>query len=325
VLSERPTCDVRLGPDERTRALRADAVAGLTERPKWLRPTWFYDAHGSMLFDELSHAPGYYLARAEWTVLAAHAVRIAADTDVRTLIELGSGASTKTRLIIEAGHEHGTLRRFVGFDVSESALASAAATLSARYPWLAIHSIVGDFTRHLDALPADEKRLVLFLGGTIGNLLPPDRAQLLCGLRAVLAPGDALLLGVGLVTDPDTMVRAYQDPDGRTAEFNRNVLRVLNRALGADFPVDAFEHVVRWDPEHEWVQLLLRATRPIDVTLAAVDLTISFTAGEPLCTAVSTRFHRAGITAELAAAGFTVEQWWPDAADRFAVTLARAR
>jgi L-histidine N-alpha-methyltransferase len=325
VLSERPTFDVRLGSDEKTRALRADAVAGLTASPKWLRPTWFYDAHGSMLFDELSRLPGYYLARAESAVLAARAAQIVADTDVRTLIELGSGASTKTRLIIEAGHEHGTLRRFVGFDVSESALASAAATLSARYPWLAIHAVVGDFTRHLDALPVDVNRLVLFLGGTIGNLLPPDRAQLLCGLRAALAAGDALLLGVALVSDPDAMVRAYQDPDGRTADFNHNVLRVLNRALGADFPVEAFEHVVRWDAEHEWVQLLLQATRPIDVTLAAVDLEISFAAGETLCTAVSTRFHRAGVAAELAAAGFAVERWWPDDTDRFAVTLARAR
>ncbi|WP_203965237.1 L-histidine N(alpha)-methyltransferase [Actinocatenispora thailandica] len=324
-MSERPTFDVRLGAEERTRALRADAVAGLTASPKWLRPTWFYDAHGSMLFDELTRLPGYYLTRAEAAVLAGHAAEVVAATDVHTLIELGSGASTKTRLIIEAGHEHGTLRRFVGFDVSESALASAAATLSARYPWLAVHAVVGDFTRHLDALPADRNRLVLFLGGTIGNLLPPDRAQLLCGLRAVLAAGDALLLGVGLVTDPDTMVRAYRDPDGRTAEFNRNVLRVLNRALGADFPVEAFDHVVRWDAEHEWVQLLLRATRAITVTLGAVDLTIPFASGELLCTAVSTRFHRAGITAELAAAGFTVEQWWPDDTDRFAVTLARAR
>ncbi|WP_373325013.1 L-histidine N(alpha)-methyltransferase [Actinocatenispora rupis] len=323
-MSERPTFDVRLTPADQTRALRTDAVTGLTARPKWLRPTWFYDARGSMLFDEITRLPEYYPTRTERSILTVHAADIAATTGAETLVELGSGASDKTRLLIEAGLDHGTLARFVPLDVSESALRAAAATLAARYPKLAVHGVVGDFTRHLDALPDTGHRLVVFLGGTIGNLLPPDRARFLADLRGVLHPGEWLLLGTDLVKDIPTLLAAYDDPGGVTADFNRNVLRVLNRELAGDFPVDEFAHVARWDAEGERIEMHLRAGRALTVTLAALDLTIEFADGEDLCTEISAKFRPAGIAAELSAAGFAVADLWTDPADAFAVTLARA-
>ncbi|HEY3503167.1 MAG TPA: L-histidine N(alpha)-methyltransferase [Actinocatenispora sp.] len=323
-MSEQPTFEVRLTPADLTRALRADVVAGLTARPKWLRPTWFYDARGSMLFDEITRLPEYYPTRTERAILTEHAATIATTTDVETMVELGSGASDKTRLLIEAGLDHGTLAHFVPLDVSESALRAAATTLAARYPKLALRGVVGDFTRHLDALPDGDRRMVVFLGGTIGNLLPPERARFLAALRAVLHPGEWLLLGTDLVKDPATLLAAYDDAAGVTAEFDRNVLRVLNRELAADFPVDDFTHVARWDPDREWIEMRLRADRALRTRLAALDLTVEFDAGEELCTEVSAKFRPAGVAAELTAAGFAVADMWTDPATAFAVTLARA-
>jgi L-histidine N-alpha-methyltransferase len=316
--------DVYLGADDLRRELEADARAGLTASPKTLPPKWFYDERGSQLFEEITELPEYYPTRAEREILARHATDIAATTGVKTLVELGSGSSDKTRLLLDALHRHGTLARFVPLDVSESALRAAAAAINADYPDLDVHAIVGDFTSHLDRIPGGDGRLVAFLGGTIGNLVPAERAAFLGTLRGVLHAGEWLLLGTDLVKDEAALVAAYDDAAGVTAEFNRNVLRVLNRDLEGDFDVEGFAHVARWDPDEEWIEMRLRAERAQQVHLKRLDLRVEFAAGEELRTEVSAKFRRQGVSAELAAAGFAVRQWWTDRAGRFGVSVAQA-
>ncbi|BCB76982.1 L-histidine N(alpha)-methyltransferase [Phytohabitans flavus] len=317
--------DIHLTDADLARSLRDDARAGLTATPKTLPPKWFYDSRGSELFERITELPEYYPTRAERAALTAHAAEIAEVTSAKTLVELGSGSSDKTRLLLDALHRHGTLGRFVPLDVSEPALRAAATAIDADYPDLDVNAIAGDFTRHLDEIPAGDGRLVVFLGGTIGNFEPPERARFLRDLRAVLHPGEWFLLGTDLVKDEATLVAAYDDSAGVTADFNRNVLRVLNRQLGADFDPEAFAHVALWDPEQEWIEMRLRATRPMRVRVTGLDLSIEFAEGEELYTEVSAKFRREGIAGELAAAGFNPMRWWTDPQGRFGVTLARAR
>jgi L-histidine N-alpha-methyltransferase len=316
--------DVYLTDDDLAAALRADARAGLTATPKWLPPKYFYDARGSALFEEITRLPEYYPTRAEREILAERAGAIARTTGAKVLVELGSGSSEKTRLLLDALREHGTLGSFVPLDVSGTALREALGALHTDYPGLHLHGIVADFVHHLEVLPESGTRLVAFLGGTIGNFTPAERAPFLAALRDRLAPGEWFLLGADLVKDPAVLVPAYDDAAGVTAQFNRNVLRVLNRELGADFDPDAFAHVARWDAAAEWIEMRLRASRPMTVHVAELGLDVSFAAGEDLRTEVSAKFRRAGLTAELAAAGFAVRDWWTDRAGRFALTLAAA-
>ncbi|WP_328347388.1 L-histidine N(alpha)-methyltransferase [Micromonospora sp. NBC_00421] len=306
------------------RALRSDVRTGLAADPKWLPPKWFYDARGSELFEEITRMPEYYPTRAERAVLAERAAEVAGSTGAKTLIELGSGSSEKTRLLLDAFTRHGGLGTFVPLDVSVSALRQSTAQIATDYPALRVRGIVGDFTRHLDRLPTGGGRLVVFLGGTIGNLLPAERAGFLAAMRAALEPGDHLLIGTDLVKDPAVIVPAYDDAAGVTAEFNRNVLRVINRELDADFDPDAFAHVARWDPEQEWIEMRLRARRPMRARVGALDLTVDFAADEELRTEVSAKFRPAGIAAELTAAGFRPAQFWTDPDGLFGVTLAQA-
>jgi L-histidine N-alpha-methyltransferase len=319
-----PTLDIHLTADDLTRQLRADVRSGLTMAPKSLPPKWFYDARGSELFEEITRLPEYYPTRAEREVLVAHAGDIARTTNAKTLVELGSGSSEKTRLLLDAFRAHGALGAFVPLDVSDTALLSAMQRIVADYPALDVHGIVGDFTRHLGHLPSGGRRLVAFLGGTIGNLLPAERALFLAALRAALEPGDWLLLGTDLVKDPATLVAAYDDAAGVTAEFNRNVLSVLNRSLDADFDPSGFAHVALWDAESEWIEMRLRARWPQRVRVAALDLTVDFAAGEELRTEISAKFRREGAERELAAGGFAVRRWWTDPDGRFAQSLAEA-
>ncbi len=314
--------EIHLDDQDVSRALRHDVRVGLTADPKWLPPKWFYDARGSELFDEITRLPEYYPTRAERAVLEVRAAEIAELTGAKTLIELGSGSSEKTRLLLDAFSRRGGLGTFVPLDVSVSALRASTAALAADYPRLRVRGIVGDFTRHLDRLPTGGARLVAFLGGTIGNLLPTERAEFLTRTRAALEAGDWLLIGTDLVKDPAVLVPAYDDAAGVTAEFNRNVLRVLNRELGADFAPEAFAHVALWDPDREWIEMRLRAQRPMRVRV--LDLEVDFAAGEDLRTEVSAKFRPEGIAAELTAAGFHPERFWTDPEGRFGVTLARA-
>jgi L-histidine Nalpha-methyltransferase len=319
-----PVLDVHLTPEDAAIALRAEARAGLTARPKWVSPKWFYDAVGSDLFEEITRLPEYYPTRAEREILVERAAEIASLTGAHSLVELGSGSSEKTRLLLDALRAHGTLREFVPLDVSSSALTDAARAIMAAYPGLRVHGVVGDFTEHLGLLPGAPPRVVAFLGGTIGNLIPEERDKFLASVREVLDAGEWLLLGTDLVKDPDVLVRAYDDAQGVTAEFNRNVLRVVNRELGADFDPSDFRHVALWNAEEEWIEMRLRAVRPVKTHVDALSLDVEFAEGEELRTEVSAKFRREGVERELAAAGFALHRWWTDPQGRFALSLARA-
>jgi L-histidine N-alpha-methyltransferase len=314
--------DRHLGPDALLQALEADVRAGLGATPKTLPPKWFYDARGSELFDEITRLPEYYPTRREAAVLQARAGEIAALTAADTLIELGSGTSEKTRLLLDALRDAGTLRRFVPFDVDESVLTMASKAIVEEYPDVDVHAVVGDFEHHLPLLPTGGRRLVAFLGGTIGNLLPDQRAAFLATLASTLAPGDGLLLGTDLVKDPARLVAAYDDAQGVTADFDKNVLRVLDRELDGDVDVDAFEHVAVWDAEHEWIEMRLRSVRDQVVHLRALDLEVRLAEGEEVRTEISAKFREPGVAAELAAAGLELQHWWTDDDGDFGVSLS---
>nr|WP_239157738.1 L-histidine N(alpha)-methyltransferase [Streptomyces sp. SID13726] len=302
--------------------MRADVLKGLTHTPKTLPPKWFYDAHGSELFEKITELPEYYPTRAEREILVAHSGEIAAATGARTLVELGSGSSEKTRYLLDALTG---LHTYVPVDVSESALTQAGHALLDERPELSVHALIADFTAGL-ALPGTPgPRLLAFLGGTIGNLLPAERAAFLSSVRALLSPGDALLLGTDLVKDENVLVRAYDDAAGVTAEFNKNVLSVVNRDLGADFDPGAFEHVALWDAENEWIEMRLRSLAEQTVKIPALDLAVDFAAGEELHTEVSAKFRKEGVRAELSAAGLELAHWWTDEEGRFALSLSLAR
>jgi L-histidine N-alpha-methyltransferase len=320
-----PVIDVHLIPDDAERSLHRDARLGLTSSPKWLAPKWFYDSRGSDLFEEITRLPEYYPTRTESSILVAHAGDIAARSGAHTLVELGSGSSEKTRLLLDALEQAGTLRQYVPVDVSASALRDAVAAIHHDYPSLPIHGVVADFTQHLDRVPGQSPRLIAFLGGTIGNFLPDERAAFLGDLRDTLVTGEWLLLGTDLVKDPRVLVPAYDDAAGVTAEFNRNVLAVLNRELGADFDVENYEHVAIWDAENEWIEMRLRARAAAKVTLSKLALTIRVQTGEEIRTEISAKFRPEGIEGELTKAGFDLDSLVTDAQGRFALSLARAR
>ena len=311
-----------LGPDDAHEALREDVLAGLSTTPKRLPPKWFYDEYGSVLFDEITRLPEYYPTRAERSVLSQHAVDIARASAATTLVELGSGTSEKTRLLLDALRDAGTLRRFIPFDVDRSILMSASASVAEDYPGVEVEAVCGDFERHLAQLPRGGRRLVAFLGSTIGNLEPAPRARFLSDLARTLDPGDALLLGTDLVKEPARLVAAYDDAAGVTAAFNRNVLYVINRELKADFDVDSFDHVALWDADHEWIEMRLRARTRQVVNLAELDVGVVFEAGEEVRTEVSAKFRPHGVDAELAAAGLRRTHWWTDPAGDFGVSLS---
>ena len=328
------TIEHRLPADYRAASLRADALAGLTATPKSLPPKWFYDAQGSALFEKITELPEYYPTRAERAILRAVAPEIAALTGATALVELGSGSSEKTRLLLSALRDAGPLRGYVPVDVSESALAAAGDALAAEYPGLAVHAVVADFENYL-GLPSDAgtntasngdaaagPRLVAFLGSTIGNMVPAEREVFLRRVRAGLRPGDTFLLGTDLVKDPAVLVAAYDDSAGVTAAFNKNVLAVLNAELGADFDLDAFEHLAVWDAGREWIEMRLRATSAQSVRVADLGLAVEFAAGEEMRTEVSAKFREAGVRSELAAAGLAMRSWWTDPDGRFGLSLA---
>ncbi|UGY95112.1 L-histidine N(alpha)-methyltransferase [Streptomyces gobiensis] len=313
----------RLPAGHFTEALRADALKGLTDQPKTLPPKWFYDARGSELFEEITGLAEYYPTRAEHEILRDHAPAIAAalPAEVHTLIELGSGSSRKTRLLLDALTRHSGLERYAPLDVSPDALRQAGEALCRDYPGLRVTATVTDYETDL-TLPPEGPRLVAFLGGTLGNLDTAERRAFYASLRRQFTGTDALLLGVDLVKDPDTLVRAYDDAQGVTAEFNKNVLHVLNRELSADFDPDTFDHRAVWNAPASRIEMRLRSRLTQTVALPALDLTVDFDRGEELRTEISVKFHRAPLTTELAHAGFTVHHWWTDPTTRFALLLA---
>lgn len=311
-----------LAADAAYRALSDDVRHGLGQNPKSLPPKWFYDEEGSELFERITRLPEYYPTRAEAEILRARSTSAASLTGAGTLVELGSGTSEKTRMLLDALRTAGTLRRFVPFDVDAGVLESAGTALQREYPGVEIVAVCGDFEHHLAEIPDGGQRLFAFLGSTIGNFTPGPRAKFLAALAEVMQPGDSLLLGTDLVKDADRLVRAYDDAAGVTARFNRNVLAVVNRELDADFDLSAYRHVARWNAGAERIEMWLRAESAQRVRISALDLTVDFTAGEEMLTEVSCKFRPEKVAAELAAAGLRRIRWWTDTAGDFGVSLA---
>jgi L-histidine N-alpha-methyltransferase len=306
------------------RSLANDVLDGLTRPFKEIPPKHFYDARGSELFEQICELPEYYPTRTEREILQRHADGMIRRTRAGELVELGSGSAEKARILLEAMSRAGTLRRYVPLDVSESALEAAAHELIEEFDGLAVHGVVADFERHLAEIPApgDTPRIVALLGGTIGNFLPGTRRRLLRQIAGLLRPSDRLLLGTDLVKDPAVLEAAYDDAAGVTADFNRNVLRVINRELDADFWPDAFDHVAFYDRKHEWIEMRLRAQRPCTVLVGDLGLRVDFAAGEELRTEISAKFTRARVQADFEAAGLRIDRWYTDPDELFALSLA---
>ena len=340
------TYDDHLPADFSAQSLRDDVRTGLTAPRKWLPPKWFYDKVGSELFEDITALREYYPTRTERAILAESAAAIVSSAGMDTLIELGSGSSEKTRLLLDAmlARTEGRAERreqdpaadpsaspgatpvpsYVALDVSEDALRSACAALVSSYPRLRVGALRADFTHHLELLPAGEqvgRRTVAFLGSTIGNFEPTERAAFLRALRAQLRDEDHFLLGADLVKSADVLVPAYDDAAGVTAAFNLNLLDVLDHRLRADFDRAAFDHVVVWDAQNEWIEMRLRATRDMVVHVADLDLDVHFDRGEDVRTEISAKFRRETLTAELTAAGFVGRGWWTDQRDWFSLSL----
>jgi L-histidine N-alpha-methyltransferase len=309
-----------LTADDLEKALREDVTEGLTGDPKSLPPKWFYDERGSELFEDITRLEEYYPTRRERAILARHAPEIADATGADTLLELGAGSGEKTRLLLDA--LGGTLREYIPVDVSGDFIAAAAEQIARDYPGLAVRPVVADYDQHLHLLPTRGKRLIAFLGGTIGNMTPDQRAGFLSGVRSTMTDGDTLLLGADLIKEESRLVSAYDDARGVTAEFNRNVLHVINRELGADFVPEAYDHVAVWDAANEWVEMRLRAATDQLVRIGALGLTVRVAAGEEIRTEISAKFRGGRLRDELHAAGLSLRHRWTDPDGDFALVLA---
>ncbi|HYI99146.1 MAG TPA: L-histidine N(alpha)-methyltransferase [Thermoleophilaceae bacterium] len=312
----------RCEPDDVTPSLADDVRAGLTRDLKELSPKYFYDERGSQLFDVITTLPEYYPTRCEREILNRRAPAIVAETGARELVELGSGMASKTRALLYAMAGAGTLRRYVPFDVDPSVVEACAEELTELYPGLAVHGVIGDFGRDLDRIPRGEQRLFAFLGGTIGNLYPPERARFLERVRGLMTEDDRLLIGTDLVKDRAVLEAAYNDSAGVTAEFNRNVLRVLNESLDADFAPEAFEHVAFFDEANSWIEMRLRSNGAQTVRIEGAELEVTFEDGEELRTEISAKFTRDAVDRELHAAGLRLDDFHTDDGGLFGLAVA---
>jgi L-histidine N-alpha-methyltransferase len=316
--------DVHLDADAAAEMAR-DVREGLTASPKELSPKYFYDERGSQLFEQITELPEYYPTRAEGEILTARSGEIltAAGTP-GTLVELGSGSAAKTRHLLDAMREAGSLRTYVPVDISEEITHETARVLVDEYPGLDVRGLVCDFETHLERIhDGGEARLVAFLGGTIGNLYPGERREFLTRIAALFGPDDHLLLGTDLVKETGRLEAAYDDAAGVTAEFNKNVLQVLNRELAADFDLEAFEHVARYDAREERMDIRLRSLAEQTVQLGDLDLTVGFAAGEEMRTEISTKFTRERLDCVYTESGLELCGWFTDAAGDYALSLAR--
>jgi len=315
--------DVYLEDDAATRDVVRDVRRGLSSTPKTLPSKYFYDDRGSRLFQKITELPEYYLTRAETELLRREAARIAQITRFENLVELGSGFADKTRLLIDAGMGQGTLQRFVPFDVAQEAAQVSAQKLAAKYPDLEIHAVVGDFEKHLDQIPQGGRRLIALLGSTIGNFPEEHAVRLLEQFKRIMRRGDWLLLGTDLVKDRRVLEAAYNDTQGVTAEFNRNILNVINEQVDGDFDVDGFEHVARYNEERSRIESVLRSRREQTVKLGDLGLEVEFKRGENLRTEVSCKYTRASAGSLLSRAGLRMERWFADKDRSFALSLSR--
>jgi L-histidine Nalpha-methyltransferase len=308
------------------RSLADDVLDGLTRPFKELPPKHFYDERGAELFDEICEQPEYYPTRAERSILEARSAAIVAATGAGELVELGSGTAAKTRVLLQAMAAAQTLERYVPVDVTEHMVHRTAEELTAEFPGLRVEGVIGDFERHLGAVPDPVDgvpRIVALLGGTIGNFIPGSRRKFLRTMAELLRPGvDHLLLGTDLVKDPAVIEAAYNDAAGVTAAFNKNVLVVVNRELDANFDVDSFEHYAFFDREREWIEMRLRATRRMDVRIEALKLDVSFAPREEMRTEISAKFTRERLARDMAAAGLELREVLTDDEGLFALSLS---
>jgi L-histidine Nalpha-methyltransferase len=302
-----------------------DVRDGLTRSLKELPPKYFYDERGSELFDQITTLPEYYPTRCERQILNRHAPEIVGASAAEELVELGSGTASKTRALLYAMAGSGSLRRYVPFDVDPSVVESCAHELTELYPGLEVHGVVGDFSRDLDCIPGGQQRLFAFLGGTIGNLLPAERKLFLRQLREQMGRGDRLVIGTDLVKDRSVLEAAYNDTAGVTAEFNRNVLRVINEGLDANFDPDAFEHVAFFDEANSWIEMRLRANGAQRVRIDGADLEVTFADGEEIRTEISAKFTRSAVERELRAAGLRLDEFFTDGSKLFGLAFASPR
>lgn len=314
------TVEVLVTDADRRSAMEEDVRAGLGQQPKSIPPVWFYDEVGSRLFDEITRLPEYYLTRAERSILEAASTEIVAASGADTLVEIGSGTSEKTRLLLDAMAAAGQLRHIVLLDISEEILRQAARELSNRYR-VDVHAVVGDLRSDLEQLPRPGRPLWAFLGSTIGNFEPVSRSQLLAHFRGALKAGDSLLLGTDLRKDVTRLLAAYDDAQGVTARFNLNVLDVLNQSLGADFDPAGFEHVAKWNPDGGWIEMRLRSKREQHVKIPSLDMVVEIAEGEELLTEISSKFDPHELNEELAQAGLAPINGWTDQAGDFLLTL----
>lgn len=317
--------EVDLPADGALAGMREDVREGLSCPFKELPPKYFYDERGSELFERITEQPEYYPTAAERSILAERSAEIAAAAHPKTLIELGSGAASKSRVLLDAIRAAGTLETFVPVDISEEITRRVADELIGEYPGMNVRGIVCDYETHLERIPRPEGALIAFLGGTVGNFRPGPRRSFLARIATLMYPGDRFLLGTDLVKDAATLEAAYNDPAGVTAEFNKNVLHVLNRELDANFDPDAFEHVAFWDEDNEWIDIRLRARTEQFVDLRALDMRAHFARNEEMRTEISTKFTRERIEASYEDAGLELVEWWLDPEERYALSLARAR
>ena len=305
--------------------MAADVRAGLTSPFKELSPRYFYDERGSELFEEITELDEYYPTRCEREILETQSDRICqAANRPASLIELGSGSARKTRVLLDAMREAACLEAYCPVDISEEITRDTAEAIASEYDGINVHGLVCDFEFDLERVPVGGPRLIALLGGTIGNFAPHQRAGFLRRIANLLGPEDRFLLGTDLVKDPAILEAAYNDSRGVTAEFNRNVLAVLNRELGADFDLDSFEHVARWDPENLWMDIRLRSLANQVVSFESLDVLVPFGAGEEMRTEISTKFLRPGLEGIYAEAGLELSDWWTDREGLYALSLARA-
>ena len=320
--------EARIRIDDRLDGSASDDLAvevrdGLTKSPlKELPPKLFYDAYGSDLFEQITQLPEYYPTRCERSILNRRAPEIVAASGAEELIELGSGSASKTRALLFAMAGADALRRYVPVDVSAAPVERCAEELCETYPGLEVHGLIGDFHHDLVHLPGGERRLFAFLGGTIGNFFPVDRVEFLADLRELMGPGDRLLLGTDLVKDVRVLEAAYDDSAGVTAEFNRNVLRVINRELGAGFRIDRFDHRAFYDERESWIEMRLRSLDDVVVPVPGAGIEVPLEAGEEIRTEISTKFTAARVEHELGEAGLRLKRFWTDDAGMFGLSLS---
>jgi L-histidine Nalpha-methyltransferase len=316
--------DVHLPRDGVLAGLAEDVREGLSCPFKELPPKYFYDERGSQLFERITALPEYYPTRAERAILEQHSAEIVDAAGAGILIELGSGSAAKTRTLLDAMSDADLLDTYVPVDIAEEITRETAARLVEEYPGLRVHGIVCDYETHLERVPREEGALVGFLGGTIGNFRPASRRSFLARIATLLYPGDRFLLGTDLVKDRATLEAAYDDSHGVTAEFNKNVLNVLNRELGANFDLDAFEHIAFWDPDNEWMDIRLRSLAEQFIDVTALDMRVHFARMEEMRTEISTKFTRERLEEIYADAGLELTDWWTDPEGFYALSLARA-